>query len=328
MPRWLCHGRSDQGHARWRCWRSRLSHCCALWPRAPRRRAVAARRRLPRPCRHRCRCPRPASPSAPASGGTVTNVWRATVDSSALPLGDGNVSSTPQVGYVASCTGSIAPRRRRPPRRRLDQLGSRHVEHDRQASRAGRGALAGCRLPGQRRRRHPHVQHRRSAGEPAGRRSFRSSASDPAWRPSTDTDPHAAARPRSRARPAPARRSRLCRHAVVRGAGPIGVLKKGSSCTTDSTRPGADAVANEDQDGCDGHPDAQRSTTTTSRSASGTPPTGSTLVGSFVDGYGIYVERDARGTCRRTPTSTPATVTPARSSGTARYHDIPLRRHD
>ncbi len=81
------------------------------------------------------------------------------------------------------------------------------------------------------------------------------------------------------------------------GLGPIGVLDDGVFLYNALDDAGRDAVAHETQDECNGHPDGReryhyhdvpvciRSRATGS----------STLVGYALDGYGIYVERDAKG---------------------------------
>jgi hypothetical protein len=63
---------------------------------------------------------------------------------------------------------------------------------------------------------------------------------------------------------------------------------------------GRDAVAHEVQDRCNGHPQQSgtyhyHSISTCLINQGGQTPNSSTLVGYALDGYGIYIERDARG---------------------------------
>ena len=63
---------------------------------------------------------------------------------------------------------------------------------------------------------------------------------------------------------------------------------------------GRDAVAHEMQDGCDGHPQQSdvyhyHDVSTCLMTPASKAPNSSTLVGYALDGYGIYVERDAKG---------------------------------
>jgi hypothetical protein len=81
------------------------------------------------------------------------------------------------------------------------------------------------------------------------------------------------------------------------GSGPIGVLTNGVLLFDALDAAGRDAPAHEIQDSCDGHPDQRDVYHYHSVSACVLAnATGhSTLVGYAVDGYGIYVERDAHG---------------------------------
>jgi hypothetical protein len=80
--------------------------------------------------------------------------------------------------------------------------------------------------------------------------------------------------------------------------GPIGILKNGVFLFNGVDATGKDAVAHETQDVCDGHPEGSDSYhyhNIPSCLLSAAPRTGSTLAGYALDGYGIYIERDANG---------------------------------
>ena len=81
------------------------------------------------------------------------------------------------------------------------------------------------------------------------------------------------------------------------GMGPIGILDDGVVFFNALDAAGRDAVAHEVQDSCGGHPDQSSEyhyhevSPCIMKTATGS----STLVGYALDGYGIYVERDANG---------------------------------
>ncbi len=80
--------------------------------------------------------------------------------------------------------------------------------------------------------------------------------------------------------------------------GAVGVLKNGVYLYNAIDAAGGDAVANETQDVCDGHPDgvqAYHYHDIPSCLLDATPAGASTLVGYALDGYGIYVEKDSEG---------------------------------
>ncbi len=80
--------------------------------------------------------------------------------------------------------------------------------------------------------------------------------------------------------------------------GPVGVLKNGVFLYNAIDAAGGDAAAHETQDDCDGHPDgadAYHYHDIPSCLLSSAPKAGSTLIGYALDGYGIYIERDASG---------------------------------
>lgn len=81
--------------------------------------------------------------------------------------------------------------------------------------------------------------------------------------------------------------------------GPVGVLKNGVYLYNGLDAAGGDAVAHETQDICQGHPDGTEAYHYHHIPAclvEAVPDgRGATLVGYALDGYGIYVERDAQG---------------------------------
>lgn len=80
--------------------------------------------------------------------------------------------------------------------------------------------------------------------------------------------------------------------------GAVGVLKNGVYIYNAVDAAGGDAVANETQDVCDGHPDGNEFYhyhDIPSCLLEAALRAESTLVGYALDGYGIYVERDSEG---------------------------------
>jgi hypothetical protein len=82
--------------------------------------------------------------------------------------------------------------------------------------------------------------------------------------------------------------------------GPIGMTLDGVVLLNALDAGGRDAVAHEIQDGCNGHPQQSgiyhyHSISTCLMGQASQTPNSSTLVGYALDGYGIYIERDAKG---------------------------------
>ena len=84
------------------------------------------------------------------------------------------------------------------------------------------------------------------------------------------------------------------------GLGPIGVFVNGVVMFNALDDAGRDAGAHEVQDSCDGHPQGAdvyhyHDFSTCLQTAADSAPGSSTLIGYALDGYGVYVERDAKG---------------------------------
>ena len=226
------------------------------------------------------------------AGVAAAATLRGGVSADAIPLGDGNVGTTPRVGWVDACS---------------TQFRGGGAEHA--------GSWIDTAAQTWNRTRKPTVQGAVSwpaasyAEKVAGSRRvvafadlpvdqttgiFPIRASDPAY--AYDRNPnHIAAKrvswslplhPKAAAKPS------------CVGLGPIGVLRDGVFLFDALDAAGRDAQAHEVQDACDGHPDGS-----SSYHHHGVPrclvdaaPKGAaTLVGYALDGYGIYVVKDARG---------------------------------
>ncbi len=222
---------------------------------------------------------------------STANVWKSTVSPAAIPLGDGKVSTTPQVGYVDSCTTNF---KGGGARHAGSWINTTAATWDSQTKTAVEGSVtwpsasytvttSGSNriittndLPG---------------GLPTG--IFPIRQTDPAYQ--YDTNPnHIGVQSLSYSLPLNpiAAGTPSCL-----GLGAIGVMDDGVLLYDALDAAGRDAVAHETQDSCDGHPDGQERyhyhdvSTCIQRTATGS----STLVGYALDGYGIYVERDAKG---------------------------------
>jgi hypothetical protein len=222
---------------------------------------------------------------------TSTNAWSATVNPKALPLGDGKVSTSPQVGTVNSCTTSF------------HGGGARHAGSwindsagtwDSEAKVAVAGSVD---WPSANYSDTTSVTNRALTTDdlpqkdPTG--TFPIARADPAYQ--FDTNPNHIAS-QTITLTLPANPTAAAAPACV-SLGYIGVLANGVLLFDALDDAGRDAVAHETQDTCDGHPDGQEryhyhNVASCIRNRS----TGSsTLVGYALDGYGIYVERDAKG---------------------------------
>lgn len=231
---------------------------------------------------------RTASPSTATGSPTTTSGGT----SSSLPLGDGKTALTPRVGYVMSCSTTF------PGQGGADRDGpwidaaagtwnsaqKIHVQgsvawpeaHFAVTTQDGTRTITTNDLPN---------------GEPTG--TFPIASSDPAY--AYDRNPnHIAAQALTYTLPAAP--TAAARPSCLHG-GPIGVTLDGVVLFDALDAGGRDAVAHEVQDACGGHPDMSsmyhyhdispcllKTTTSTS-----------TLVGYALDGFGIYVERDASG---------------------------------
>lgn len=218
-----------------------------------------------------------------------TLVWKASVDPTALPLGDGHVASTPQVGYVDSCTLTFRGG------------GARHAGNWINGSTWNMTTKVAVNGSTQ----WPSAQYSVATSGadrilttndvpmsyPTG--IFPISSSDPAYQ--YDTNPnHIALQTLTYSLPLD---PIVAATPSCLPLGPIGVVNDGVVLFNSLDAGGRDAVAHETQDACDGHPDGQSMYHYHSIPScvldKATAP--STLVGYALDGYGIYVERDSKG---------------------------------
>jgi hypothetical protein len=214
------------------------------------------------------------------------------VDPTALPLGDGNVSTSPKVGYVDSCQtrfGNVGGAQAVGP-----WINTAAKTWNSTTKIAVQGAVSwsnasfSATVSGGRRvvKTNDHPRGHTTRTFPIG-------ASDPAV--SYDRNPnHIAAQSITWSLPAnpTAASSPSCTN-----GGPVGVLTDGVLLFNALDGEGRDAVAHEVLDSCGGHPEM-----TSAYHHHEVPScildqaTGrSTLVGYAKDGYGVYVERDSNG---------------------------------
>lgn len=235
------------------------------------------------------------SGSSSSTVGSGVTQWAGTpVSDTAIPLGDGKVSTSPKEGYVDSCTTQFNGHGARKVGPWINTAAGTwnsttklHVEGSNTWSNAshsftlsgGNRILTTNDLP---------------TGESTG--NFPISSSDPAYQ--YDTNPnHVAAQSFSWTVPAnpTAASSPSCL-----GLGPIGVSTDGVVFFNALDATGKDAGAHEMQDSCNGHPQATdiyhyHTYSPCLATAASKKPGSSTLVGYALDGYGIYVERDSKG---------------------------------
>jgi hypothetical protein len=220
----------------------------------------------------------------------------------AIPLGDGKVSSSPVVGNEDSCTSNFrgGAARSSPP-----WIDTSNHTWDLKAKLAVEGAntwpnathsfvvqgsnrvLTTNDLPA------PTI----SGGQKPGiTGNFPISSSDPAYQ--YDRNPNAVAAQSFSwtvpADPVPATTPSCT------PLGPIGVFVNGVVMFNALDDAGRDAGAHEVQDSCAGHPQGQEvyhyhDFSACLSTAANSAPGSSSLVGYALDGYGVYVERDAQG---------------------------------
>ena len=227
-----------------------------------------------------------------ASGVAKTATAAGSIDPAAIPLGDGHVSTSPKVGYVDSCQTSFKGG------------GAQHAgpwidETTKTWNKTAKIAVSGAVS---------WASAYYKVSETGGKRVltfddlpidhttgvFPIASSDPAH--AYDGNPnHIAAQkvswklalqPKAAATPS------------CVGMGAIGVLSDGVYLYNGLDAAGRDAAAHEVQDSCDGHPDGSESYhhhDIPSCILSQAPNGATTLVGYALDGYGIYVVKDASG---------------------------------
>jgi YHYH protein len=231
----------------------------------------------------------------PAAAGTRTAAFGASpspVNPVAIPLGDGNLSTTPKVGFVDSCmtrfptTGgaqAVGPWINTTAKT-WDSVTKVNV----QGSVAWPTASASITRAGAKRTiKTNDLPTNHTTG------TFPVASSDPAA--AYDRNPnHIAAQ--SITWSVPSNPTAASKPSCTNG-GPIGVLNDGVLVYNALDGEGRDAAAHEILDSCGGHPDMSSTyhhhDIPSCILDKATGP--STLVGYTADGYGIYVERDAQG---------------------------------
>lgn len=230
-------------------------------------------------------------PAATSTTGNSSSISSGPVSLSALPLGDGRVSSSPRLGYVDSCQTQFGA-----------GAGGSQVEGpwihgstwDATTKLAVQGSVSW-----------PQASYNvtvsasqrivTTADLPVGATTglFPISPSDPAY--AYDRNPNSI-RTQSAQIALPAQPQAAAAPSCL-NMGPIGVLKDGVYLFNALDAQGRDAAAHEVLDHCDGHPQQMGEyhhhdiPDCMLKTATGQ----ATLVGYAFDGFGIYVERDASG---------------------------------
>ncbi|MFC4145666.1 YHYH protein [Micromonospora mangrovi] len=213
-------------------------------------------------------------------------------DPKAIPLGDGNIVTTPVAGSLYSCKTEFGGRGAPhdgpwidPTNKTWDatakvQVSGHHTWPQATYQESTQGDVRVIRSD--------DLPTKQSTG------SFPIAQDDPAYQ--YDRNPNGIQRKvvelRLPLRPAPASEPSCV------GMGAVGVLKNGVFVYNALDAAGGDAAAHETQDACDGHPDgteAYHYHDVPSCLLSAASAKGATLVGYALDGYGIYVERDEKG---------------------------------
>ena len=231
----------------------------------------------------------PAADSTTSSSATDVPPAAGAVDPRALPLGDGSVSSSAQVGKVNSCQTTFGGGGAFADGPWIegdtwDLEAKIHVQGDvrwpqakfTEALEGARRVITTMGVP---------VEH--------GTGTFPVAASDPAY--AYDRNPNTiAAAPATVALPA---NPVVAATPTCLGLGSIGILRDGVFLFNALDAQGRDAAAHEVLDACDGHPERtgtyHHHTVPSCVLDDGTEA--STLVGYAADGFGIYVERSASG---------------------------------
>ena len=212
----------------------------------------------------------------------------------AIPLGDGHVSTSPRVGYVDSCTSEFKGGGAEHSGSWIDSAAgtwSSRAKIAVQGSVSWPDASHSFTVSGADRRL---TTNDLPSGEPTG--DFPIAPSDPAY--ADDHNPnHVAAQTFSWT--VPADPSSATSPSCL-GLGPIGVSSDGVVFFDALDASGRDAGAHEIQDSCAGHPQMQGiyhyHTYSSCLDTAATNAAGSSnLIGYALDGYGIYLERDAKG---------------------------------
>jgi len=222
--------------------------------------------------------------ASPTSGGAV--------NPKAIPLGDGHVTSTPKVGYVDSCMSQFNGRGAQVVGPWIDQTartwnGTAKIAVN--GAVAWPGASYSLNVVGSKR---VIAFNDLPTGHTTG--VFPIAGSDPAY--AYDRNPNRIAPQSTRwSLPLDPKAAKL---PSCTGGGPIGVLRDGVYLYNALDALGRDAAAHEVLDACAGHPDMSGGYHhhNVPLCILATSPNGaSTLAGYALDGYGIYVVKDAAG---------------------------------
>jgi YHYH protein len=221
---------------------------------------------------------------------TTSNASAKRINPRAIPLGDGDVSTTPKVGYVDSCTtnfrgGGAAHSGPWIQGKTWDSITKPAV----QGSVSWPNALYKVRTTKSKR-----IITFNDLPTDHTTGVFPISSSDPAYAYGRNPN-HIAAHALSWKL---ALHPKKARRPSCTGLGPIGVLKDGVLLFNGLDAAGRDAAAHEVQDSCDGHPDGAQEyhdhdipSCLLKKARNGR----STLVGYALDGYGIYVQKNKHG---------------------------------
>lgn len=237
----------------------------------------------------------PVTTTTTASSGSGVAQWPGTpVADTAIPLGDGKVSSSPQVGYVDSCVNHFSGGGAQASGAWLDTAAgtwNATVKPRVEGAQSWPQATHAFTLSGTSR-----VLSTDDLPEGQNSGTFPIATADPAYR--YDQNPnHIAAQAFSWTVPGDPQPADL---PSCLGLGPIGVTTDGVVLFDALDAEGRDAGAHELQDSCGGHPQQggvyhYHAYSSCLDSAGSDKAGSSTLVGYALDGYGIYVERDAKG---------------------------------
>jgi len=229
-------------------------------------------------------------PQQTTSPNTI-NTWKSTVNPQAIPLGDGHISTSPKAGYIMSCTTNF---RGGGAMRTGSWINTANGTWDSETKVAVSGSVnweqASYAVSTSGNSRILKTNDL-PLSDPTG--IFPIQSSDPAWQ--YDRNPNTIIANDTTytlpLNPVPAN-SPSCTN-----LGAIGVINNGVFLFNGLDAAGRDAVAYETQDSCSGHPDGQKEYHyhDVPRCVMDRAKGSSTLVGYALDGYGIYVERDAAG---------------------------------
>ncbi|WP_167377705.1 YHYH protein [Streptomyces malaysiense] len=232
------------------------------------------------------------SPAPSVPGGAVPAAWSGVTDPKKIPLGDDKVATSPQTGYIDSCTTSFrggGARHDGPWLDTADKTWDSTAKVSVQGSHSWPDADYTETVQGDSR---VITSHDLPTHQTTG--TFPIAQSDPAYQ--YDTNPNAI-KSQTVSLSLPLAPS-LADGPTCVSMGAIGVLKNGVYLYNAIDDAGRDAAAHETQDSCDGHPDGAEDYhyhDIPSCLLSAAAGKGSTLVGYALDGFGIYVERDDKG---------------------------------